>query len=130
MGIRVGVIGVGTAGGWYAEILQNLPDAVLSAALRSPGGDTAVVQDTWGVPCFDALSGFLDSGLDAAIMATPSGQHFKQAKAALEAGLHVLIEKPICLNVGEAQRLVTLAAEKTCVWASPFSAAPTRCLSP
>lgn len=112
MSIKVGVIGVGTAGGWYAEIVRNLPDAVLSATLRSPGGDTAAVQDAWGVLCFDALSTFLDSGLDAVIIATPSGQHFAQAEAALGAGLHVLIEKPICLEVDEAQRLITLAAEK------------------
>ena len=112
MSLKVGIIGVGTAGGWYAEIVRNLPNAELAAALRSPGGDTAAVQDAWGVPCFDTLSDFLDAGLDAVIVATPSGQHFEQAKAALGAGLHVLIEKPICLEVAEAQELVSLAAEK------------------
>ena len=84
----------------------------MSAALRSPGGDTAAVQNAWGVPCSDALSDFLDLGLDAVIVTSPSGQHFAQAGAALGAGLHVLIEKPICLEVNEAQELVTLAAEK------------------
>ncbi len=112
MSIKVGVIGVGTAGGWYAEIVRNLPNTELAAALRSPGGDTVAIQDAWGVPCFEALSDFLDLGLDAVIVATPSGQHFAQAKAALRAGLHVLIEKPLCLEVGEAQKLITLASKE------------------
>lgn len=112
MSIKVGIMGVGIAGGWYAEIVRNLPDAVLAATLRSPGSDTVAVQDAWGVPCFDALDTFLTSTLDVVIIATPSGRHFEQARAALEAGLHVLVEKPLCLEVSEAQQLITLAAEK------------------
>lgn len=110
--LETGIIGVGVAGGWYAEILKRTPDARLAAALRSPGGDTNAVTRAWGVPCFDDLEAFLGCGLDAVIIATPSGQHYAQAKAALEAGLHVLVEKPITLEVAEARELTTLARAK------------------
>lgn len=109
MTIKVGVVGVGTAGAWYADILKKPGEADLAAALRSPGGDTAAVEAAWGVPAFDAMEAFLDAGLDAAIIATPSGQHFSQARALMEAGIHVLVEKPICLEVAEAEELIALA---------------------
>lgn len=107
--LEVGVVGVGVAGGWYAEILKRTPDACLAAALRSPGGDTDAVTRAWSVPCFNDLEAFLERGLEAVIIATPSGQHYVQAKAALEAGLHVLVEKPITLEVAEARDLIRLA---------------------
>jgi UDP-N-acetyl-2-amino-2-deoxyglucuronate dehydrogenase len=110
--LEVGVIGVGVAGGWYADILKRTPDARLAAALRSPGSDTDAVTWAWGVPCFDDLEAFLASGLNAAIVATPSGQHYAQVKAALEAGLHVLVEKPITLEIAQARELTGLAREK------------------
>lgn len=110
--LEVGVIGVGVAGGWYADILKRAPDARLAAALRSPGGDTNAVTRAWGVPCFDDLEAFLGQGLGAVIVATPSGQHYAQVKAALEAGLHVLVEKPIALEIAQARELTELAREK------------------
>ncbi|MCA9839084.1 MAG: Gfo/Idh/MocA family oxidoreductase [Trueperaceae bacterium] len=105
-----GVIGVGTAGSWYATIVKEQSDARLLSALRSPGGDTASIEATWGVPCFDESEAFFrQEGLDAVCLATPSGQHFAQAKRALELGKHVLIEKPITLNIAEAKELYALA---------------------
>ncbi len=107
------VIGVGTAGTWYADIIKEQKDAVLRAALRSPGSDTASIERAWGVPCFDDTEMFLaQDGLDAVCIATPSGQHFAQAKSALVAGKHVLIEKPITLNVAESKELYDLAKSK------------------
>ena len=109
--IKYGVIGVGTAGGWYADILKQSPGAQLSAALRSPGGDTKSVEERWGVPCYTDMQAFLSS-VDAVCIATPSGQHYQQAKSALEANKHVLIEKPITLKENEAFELLQLAQNK------------------
>jgi predicted dehydrogenase len=46
--------------------------------------------------------------LDAAFIVTPHAYHFEQAKACLEAGLDVLLEKPMVMNADEAQRLIDL----------------------
>lgn len=50
-----------------------------------------------------------DKGLDAVVIATPVATHFKFAKEALEAGKHVLIEKPLTSSVREAEELVEIA---------------------
>lgn len=100
---------MGVAGGWYADLLNRTSGARLAAALRSPGGDTSAIAQAWGTLCFDDIETFLGHGLEAVIVATPSGQHYAQAKAALNQNLHVLIEKPITLEVDHAEELVALA---------------------
>src|SRR5579864_2766449 len=53
-----------------------------------------------------------DSELDAVVVATPVRLHYAMAKAALEAGKHVFIEKPVTRSVAEATELVKLAQEQ------------------
>ena len=47
--------------------------------------------------------------LDAVVLATPAPQHFPMARAALEAGKHVYVEKPLCLDAAEARQLIAVA---------------------
>ncbi len=55
----------------------------------------------------------IDAGqVDAVVVATPAGAHYEIAKQALLAGLHVFVEKPLTLDVTQAEELVTLAKEK------------------
>ncbi len=51
-------------------------------------------------------------GIEAVSIATPNGMHYTVCKAALEAGLHVVCEKPLCFTSEEAEELVALAKEK------------------
>lgn len=51
-------------------------------------------------------------GIEAVSIATPNGMHYAVCKAALEAGLHVVCEKPLCFTSKEAEALVALAKEK------------------
>lgn len=53
-----------------------------------------------------------DDSLDAVIICTPDAYHYEYAKSAINAGKHVLIEKPICLNISEASELSQLASSK------------------
>ncbi len=57
----------------------------------------------------DAIRRLLDHGVDAVCVATPDNRHFDVAKAALEAGKHVLIEKPSVLSLRELDELHKLA---------------------
>jgi hypothetical protein len=50
-----------------------------------------------------------DPTIDAVVIATPTSSHYALVKAALEAGKHVLVEKPITTHSGEADELVALA---------------------
>ncbi len=53
-----------------------------------------------------------EDGIEAVSIATPNGMHYVVCKAALEAGLHVVCEKPLCFTSEEAEELVALAKEK------------------
>lgn len=57
----------------------------------------------------DPIETIQDPAADAIVIATPVESHFELAKAALEAGKHVLVEKPICKSVPEARQLIELA---------------------
>lgn len=58
------------------------------------------------VPAFDSIPGLVRAGLcDALILATPDGLHAEQAASAANAGLHVLVEKPLALSVHEGLRV-------------------------
>ncbi|WP_027834155.1 Gfo/Idh/MocA family protein [Maritalea myrionectae] len=68
---------------------------------------------------FDGVSGYTDyremlekEELDGVVITSPHTVHFEHAKAALEAGCHVLIDKPMTTNADDARALVELAAEK------------------
>ncbi|MDH7499070.1 MAG: Gfo/Idh/MocA family oxidoreductase, partial [candidate division NC10 bacterium] len=54
-----------------------------------------------------------DPELDALSIATPATMHYSMAKAALEAGKHVLVEKPLAMEIGEAKELIELAERRS-----------------
>ena len=64
-------------------------------------------------PSIEICSDFADilnrKNIDAVIIATPAGLHYEQAKASLEAGKHVLVEKPLALRSAEARELAEFA---------------------
>ncbi len=60
---------------------------------------------------FAGEAGRLD-GIEAVSIATPNNMHYEIAKAALEHGVHVVCEKPLCFTVGEARNLQRLAEER------------------
>ena len=57
----------------------------------------------------DPMATVTDPEAQAVVIATPVNTHFELAKAALQAGKHVLIEKPLCRSVAEGEELVALA---------------------
>ncbi|MEE1619860.1 Gfo/Idh/MocA family protein [Zafaria sp. Z1313] len=67
--------------------------------------------DDAGAPAYEAM--FADPDVEVVYIATPHGQHFEVAKAALEAGKHVLCEKSLTINAAEAEELVRLAGERS-----------------
>ncbi|WP_158265414.1 Gfo/Idh/MocA family protein [Blastopirellula marina] len=61
---------------------------------------------------YESLEQALDDPFDSAVIATPAPLHVPQSLQLLEAGLHLLIEKPLCLDLDEAQRLETAASQR------------------
>jgi len=60
----------------------------------------------------DSVGGLLESGVDFVCVATPDDRHFEAARTALSAGVHVLIEKPSVLSLGQLDELTALAQTK------------------
>lgn len=113
--MRIAVIGAGAfASRRHLPELQTDPRVHLVAACRRNPEALARVADHFGIPGrYADWREMLDAeALDGVLIATPHDQHFAQARAALERGLHVLLEKPMALTVPEAQELMALAAEK------------------
>lgn len=112
--LMVGVVGLGY---WGPNLARNfhLVEGCCLGGLCDLDPDrrsrTRVLHP--GVPVFEDLGEMLEQGaLDAVVIATPVGQHFQLAKTALEAGKHVLVEKPLASSVAECDELIELAERK------------------
>ena len=112
--IKVGVIGFGYWGPNIARNFDENPDLKLVGIAELGEQRRAVARTKYpNVPLYtDAKSLLRESSIDAVAIITPVSTHYELAKEALEAGKHVLIEKPMTSSVSEAEKLLNLAAKK------------------
>src|SRR2546430_7273362 len=113
--IHIGVIGYGY---WGPNIVRNLRGLegceVGGVCDLSPAALKRVAQAHPGVPVTTDPSELLTSTeIDAIAVVTPVSTHFELAKAALENGKHVFIEKPFTLTTRQAEELIELAERKS-----------------
>ncbi len=105
------VLGYGRIGQRHARLIQENPEASLIAI-----ADTIPKEAPSGIPVFSSLEALLAcpeaKSIDVVTIATPNGLHVPQAMACLEAGKHVLVEKPVALHRSEMEGLLNLAAGK------------------
>lgn len=100
--IRVGLIGYGTAGSvFHAPLIRACPALELTAILTSRSIPMRVQSPAALFDCSDLV-----------VIASPNQTHFPMAKDALEAGKHVVVDKPFTLALDQADELIDLAAGK------------------
>ena len=108
--IRTGLIGVGKMGLSHYAHLGAHPHVEVAAVCDNATYITSTLHKYTGVETFKDYRKMLDSArLDCVIVATPTSTHFEVASYALERGLHVFVEKPLCLDPGQSKRLADLA---------------------
>jgi predicted dehydrogenase len=112
MTIRVGVVGFGY---WGPNLVRNLSSSehfdLAAIADRSDAPRAKAARAYPGVQVMaDGRELIGRADVDAVAIATPVASHFELAAAALDAGKHVLLEKPMCASVAEAEELVARAA--------------------
>lgn len=112
--LRMAVIGVGALGRHHARILSQM-EGVDLVAVADPGPNTQTVADacnTTGVADYQQL--LTESALrpDAVSIAVPTVMHRRVATACLDAGIPVLVEKPLAGNVVDGTAIVELADQK------------------
>ncbi|HET9146794.1 MAG TPA: Gfo/Idh/MocA family oxidoreductase [Acetobacteraceae bacterium] len=113
MALRVGVIGAGYFGRFHALKLAAGRRVTLSGIHdANPARAKEVAWET-GTSPLDRTA--LIAASDAVIIAAPADAHYALTSEALEAGRHVLVEKPIAATLAEADALAALAAERRLV---------------
>lgn len=110
--IRFGIIGCGAIALWHLRAIEAVEGATLVAVMD----ENPMVSEAWGqqygVKAYTNVEKLLqDDDVDAVCICTPSGLHATLGKLALEAGKHVVAEKPMAITAAETEAL--LQAEKT-----------------
>ena len=108
----IAVIGVGY---WGRNLVRNFAALGVLTSVCEPGKESrAMVRETYpDVTVHAELDAvFSDPDITGVVIATPAEMHGALARRALDAGKHVFVEKPLCLDVAEAEQLKKLADEK------------------
>jgi predicted dehydrogenase len=108
--VRAGVIGVGSLGFHHARLLRDVAGAEMIGIHDTDAARAAAVADQLGIHAFSELEDLL-SRVDAAVIAVPTTFHAPVALAALDHGVHLLIEKPFASTLEEADEIVDRAQE-------------------
>lgn len=106
--MRVGVAGAGGLGYHHIRILREMPEFRLSGFVEPRQKRAAEVARDLEVPAYADLETLLDD-VDAITIVVPTPAHFEVARAALERGKHVMIEKPITTTLEDADELLDVA---------------------
>ena len=108
--VRFAIVGCGRIGARHAAHVAANPRAELAAVCDVvPARARAFAAEYGGTPCA-ALAEALALSVDVVSICTPSGLHAAMAAAALDAGAHVLCEKPMALNLADCDRVVAAEA--------------------
>lgn len=100
-------------GYWGRNIARKFHEMGNLAAIVDADADAArVAAEAYGVRSMSLDAVFDDPSITAVSLASPAILHYSQAKAALEAGKHVYVEKPLALDVCQAEELCALAEQK------------------
>lgn len=114
--IRIAIVGIGKMGLSHLSMLKAHPDVEVAAVCDQAGYVLDVLHKYTGVGIYKDYQTMLDRlALDAVVIATPTAFHFPMVRAALEKGLSVFCEKPLCLRAAESEELAALAEERQVV---------------
>ena len=112
--IRCGVAGVGSLGQHHARIYASLPGAELAGIFETSDARAAEICAKFNCRRFATLDE-LGAGCDAVSVVVPTDKHEAVALPLLAKGCHLLIEKPLCASLEEAERVLAAAQAKNCL---------------
>jgi len=110
--IPTGLIGYGTAGAFFHAPLIAAAAGLRLAAIGSRRCDDILRDFPEAKACENPQDLLADPAIELVVIATPNESHASLARAALEAGKHVVVDKPFTLNAAEAEALIALASER------------------
>jgi UDP-N-acetylglucosamine 3-dehydrogenase len=107
--LKIGVAGAGVMGRNHARVLSELRGVELTTVFDPDAVTAEGVAAAYGATAVTTAQEFVAAGLDAAVIATPNRYHADLGVALLNAGVHVLVEKPIAATVADAQAMIDAA---------------------
>ena len=128
--VKFGVVGYGYWGPNVVRNLDRMDEAeVVAVCDKSASARRKVAKAYPDVRVTDDAAELMSSPeIDAIAVVTPVWTHYELAKAALEHGEHVFVEKPFTSNADQAQELIELAARKNLkIWSTTPSSLRVRC---
>lgn len=109
--VKIGLVGAGVIGKRHVEALGQIAQGTL-VAIADPSPKAAEYAASLDVPIYKSADEIAaKSGAEAIIIATPTERHLDDAMACMEAGAHLLIEKPITATVAEANQIIAYSTE-------------------
>jgi len=112
--LKIGVVGTGHMGAYHVNTLSTIPGISFSSICDKNSERVKSLSEKYGVKCFDDYKKFL-STVDAVVVAVPTFLHYRFASEAINAGKHVLLEKPMTKTIYYAEKLFELALKKNVV---------------
>lgn len=112
--IRVGVLGVGSLGQHHARVYANLPSCELVGVVDADPARAKEIAKKNHCQAFSDPKALLGK-VDAVSVVVPTAQHFEVGRAFLDAGVHCLVEKPLSIDLSEADALIDAARKSGAV---------------
>jgi predicted dehydrogenase len=114
--MKIGVIGTGAMGGNHLRVLRSIPQFRITCAVDL---DRANLDKACQGLDIEKMTDFRHALplVDAVMVSTPTVEHFNVCRFFLENGKHVLVEKPICKTLAEADQLIRISDQKRLVLA-------------
>lgn len=108
--LRAGVVGVGTMGQNHARVYRELPETTLHGVYDADRARAEQVAETYGTSVM-SMTDLLDS-VDVVSVAVPTEYHYETVRECIDAGVHVLVEKPFVSDPENGRRLIDFAEER------------------
>jgi predicted dehydrogenase len=118
MSVRIAVVGVGYLGQHHARLLASMDGVRLAAIVDTKPGRADEIASKYGVTGFTHLRDLPLEGIDAATIAVPTVSHLDVAMPLIDAGISVMVEKPLASSLADADRLIEAAARRGVVLAA------------
>ncbi len=110
--VKTALVGCGKVGGIHAEVLARLPESEFVGVCDSQAERAQGFAERYGVWAFTDVGAMLArTGAEAIVVATPHPLHAEAAIRAAEAGVHVLVEKPLAANLADCDAMLAAASE-------------------
>ena len=110
--LRFGIVGAGVIGPTHAEAIAGLPDAELVAVADNGHERAETLAEQYGITAYANLRQMLGhEELDVVNICTPSGLHGEQACQVMRSGRHVIVEKPMEINLAAIDEMLSVQQE-------------------